>query len=209
MAVGLYNSDPVEANFRKLLETKVFTKLAAITEVVYGVAVREKFTPHILWNLVVALLAEGRLQEASHFCAMLLEKEPKHTKALRIACMLACKRADVSSASDSFQALVEAGANEGVLWMLKTIMILAFSDGADALEPAFEMLSVVPRDPIAPLIAIDAAFRTKSARLFVAAIEAAPNLASDEKIRRKFLPIFKRQLAHLIIARKATVETVS
>jgi hypothetical protein len=81
---------------------------ASITEVVYGVAVREKFALPVLSNLVVALLAEGRLQEASHFCAMWLEKEPKHIKALRFACMLACKRMDVSSANESFRALVEA-----------------------------------------------------------------------------------------------------
>jgi hypothetical protein len=208
-AAGLYRSSPLEPNFRKLLETKPPAKLAPVTEVVYEVAVREEFAPPALSNLVVGLLAEGRLQEASHFCAAWLEKEPKDLKALRFACMLACKRADVLSANESLQALVEAGADNGVLWVLKTIMILAFSDGGDALEPAFEMLSAAPRDPIAPLIALDAAFRTKSTRLFVAAIGAAPNLALDEKIRRKFLPIFKRQLADILRSRKNTLETAS
>jgi hypothetical protein len=116
---------------------------------------------------------------------------------------------DRLGADKSFQALLNAGANAGVLWMLETIVILAFTDGRNAIELALQMLSAVPRDPIAPHVALDVAFRTKSARVLVSALEADPSLEADPRNIKKFGPFFKVQLVGILRFRRASLGDAS
>jgi hypothetical protein len=208
-AKSRYQSEPSQSNFSKLWETKPSAEIAYVTEVLYEVAARELFALPILPNLVETLIPEGRFQEARFFCEKWLEQEPTNPEALRLACILACKRMDRLGADKSFQALLNAGANAGVLWMLETIMILAFTDGRNAIELALQMLSTVPRDPIAPHVALDVAFRTKSARVLVSALDADPSLEADPRNIKKFGPFFKVQLVGILRFRRGSLGNAS
>jgi hypothetical protein len=202
-AKSQFQSAPIPSNFNKLWETKPSSEVAYVTEIVYGVAARESFAPLILPSLVESLIREGRFQEATYFCDLWLEKNRADPNALRLACILACRRIDNRGAHEHFQSLANSGASDGVIRMLETIIMLAFTDGKNAVEPALHMLSAVPRDQMAPYIALDVAFRTRNARVFVSALGADPSLGTDSKVLRKFLPIFKVQLINMLRSRRA------
>jgi hypothetical protein len=179
-----YREEPTDQNFFLLSRRKLERDdRAQVTEVVYGVVGPMPLGLPTLSHLVKALAIEERFQEAAHFCGLWLAKDPSNLEALRLSCVLSCKRMDMAAARSSYQSLQKSNATPGVLWAMETLMLLSFFDGRHTSEAARYMMGSTPQDPMARLIAAEAAFHCEDASLLAAALLADPHLAADSPQR--------------------------
>lgn len=203
LAAVCYRADPSDENFAALSAKKPerddYARLSALA---YETAAQNAFGLPLLAHLVKALATEGRYQEAAHFCAQWLEKDPANIEALRLSCIISCKRMDRRGAVGAFETLQKIGANEGLLWALDTVMLLSFTDGALAAHTARPMLTVTPRDPIASLLAAEVAYRLGDSELWLAAFHADRGLANDNAQRvRRALEMLQKHFINVLNSR--------
>ena len=207
LAAVCYRADPSDDNFADLCVKKPERdEYVQATALVYEVAVQNAFALPVLVHLAKALAMEHRYQEAAHFCTQWLEKDPANVEALRLSCLVSCRRMDRRAALVAFEALQNIGANDGLLWALETVMLLSFSDGVSAAHTARPMLTSTPRDQMAVFLAAEVAYRLGDGELLHAALEADRGVAHDnpqrvnhatEMLREHFIAVLQARSTQL------------
>jgi tetratricopeptide (TPR) repeat protein len=183
LAAAVYRADPTDASLTAAFESKPTPDdHARLTEVVQEVGRAQGFPPRLLGHLARALVVEGRLMEAAHVCKKWIALDPDSFDAHCLAACIAIKRFDIDTAREAYKRLREFGKLQGTLDALEAAFSLAFSDSPDAAVVARRALASFPRDPMAPLVAHEAAYRHRDGQLLLEAFEAEPSLA-DVPIR--------------------------
>jgi hypothetical protein len=197
-----YRADPNDVHFNALLEAiPAKVDLALVTEHVHLVAAEQQFSAVLLGHLTRALVFDDRLQEAQVVCSWWLERQPRETEPLRLSTMIACKRADLETARDSFRLFQDraaSGVHNGTLWMLESAMLLAFSASRLVLASARKMLDAKVQDPAASHIALEAALRWDDADLLMRTLEVDPNVLEGDRKRARAGAIIRRHLLRLL-----------